>query len=59
MEQQAPSQPPSAPGEKRKLAENDLANDYPKIEDGVRGMAFIKAVVESSAKNAAWTKLEV
>ncbi len=42
-----------------KLAKTDLANDYPKIEDGVRGMAFIKAVVESSAKNAAWTKLEV
>lgn len=45
--------------EKRKLAKTDLANDFPKIEDGVRGMAFIQAVVESSAKNAAWTKLEV
>ncbi len=44
--------------EGRKLAKTDLANDFPKIEDGVRGMAFIKAVVESSAKNAAWTKLE-
>jgi predicted dehydrogenase len=44
--------------EKRKLAKTDLANDFPKIEDGVRGMAFIQAVVESSAKNAAWTKLE-
>ena len=43
----------------RKLAKTDLANDYPKIEDGVRGMAFIKAVVASSAKNAKWTKLEV
>ena len=43
----------------QKLAKNDLANDYPKIEDGVRGMAFINAVVASSAKNAAWTKLEV
>jgi len=42
----------------QKLAKNALANDFPKIEDGVRGMAFIKAVVESSAKNAAWTKLE-
>ncbi|TLD70016.1 Gfo/Idh/MocA family oxidoreductase [Phragmitibacter flavus] len=31
--------------------------DYPKIEDGVRGMAFIEAVVQSSAENAAWTKL--
>jgi predicted dehydrogenase len=31
--------------------------DYPKIEDGVRGMAFIDAVVASSKNNAAWTKL--
>jgi len=42
-----------------KLAKNDAALDYPKIEDGVRGMAFIEAVVKSSKKNAAWTKLEV
>lgn len=33
--------------------------DYPKIEDGVRGMAFIDAVVASSKNNAAWTKLGV
>jgi len=45
--------------EKRKLAKDDPAGDYPKIEDGVRGMAFIEAVVASSKKNAAWTKLEV
>ena len=37
----------------------NFANDFPKIKDGVRGMAFIKAAVESSAKNAAWTKLDV
>ncbi len=43
----------------QKLAKSDPANDYPKIEDGVRGMAFINAVVASSAKNAAWTKLDV
>ena len=43
----------------RKLAKNDAALDYPKIEDGVRGMAFIEAVVKSSKKNAAWTKLDV
>jgi predicted dehydrogenase len=43
----------------QKLAKTALANDFPKIEDGVRGMAFIKAVVESSAKNAQWTKLDV
>ncbi|MBI3416115.1 MAG: Gfo/Idh/MocA family oxidoreductase [Verrucomicrobia bacterium] len=45
--------------EKRKLAKDDPANDYPKIEDGVRGMAFIEAVVQSSKRNAAWTKLNV
>ena len=42
----------------RKLAKDDPANDYPKIADGVRGMAFIEAVVKSSKANAAWTKLE-
>ncbi len=42
----------------KKLAKGDVANDYPKIEDGVRGMAFINAVVASSAKNAQWTKLD-
>ncbi len=44
--------------EKKKLAKDDPANDYPKIEDGVRGMAFIEAVVASSKKNSAWTKLD-
>jgi predicted dehydrogenase len=44
--------------EKKKLAKDDPAHDYPKIEDGVRGMAFIEAVVASSKKNAAWTKLD-
>ena len=34
--------------ERRKLAKDDPANDYPKIEDGIRGMAFIEAVVASS-----------
>jgi len=41
-----------------KLAKGHPANDFPKIEDGVRGMAFIEAVVASSKANAAWTKLE-
>ncbi len=36
-----------------------LVLDYPKIADGVRGMAFIEAVVASSKRNAAWTKLDV
>ena len=40
-----------------KLAKDHPANDFPKIEDGVRGMAFIEAVVASSKANAAWTKL--
>lgn len=34
-----------------------IENDYPKIEDGVRGMAFIEAVVASSKANASWTKV--
>lgn len=33
------------------------AKDYPTIQDGVRGMAFIEAVVASSQNNAAWTPL--
>jgi predicted dehydrogenase len=45
--------------EGRKLAKDDPALDYPKIEDGVRGMAFIEAVVKSSKKNTVWTKLDV
>src|SRR6187402_786679 len=44
--------------DKRKIAKGDPANDFPKIEDGVRGMAFIEAVVKSSKANAAWTKLD-
>jgi predicted dehydrogenase len=43
----------------KKVAKNSPANDYPKIEDGVRGMAFIEAVVKSSKKNAAWTGLDI
>ena len=31
--------------------------DYPTIDDGVRGMAFIEAAVVSSQNNAAWTSL--
>jgi predicted dehydrogenase len=45
--------------EGRKLAKDELCLDYPKIEDGVRGMAFIEAVVKSSKANARWTKLAV
>lgn len=35
-----------------------LSLDYPKIEDGVRGMLFIETVVKSSNNNSAWTELE-
>lgn len=31
--------------------------DYPTIEDGVRGMKFIYAAVESDKNNAAWTEI--
>ncbi len=37
---------------------DEMCLDYPKIADGIRGMAFIEAVVASSANNAAWTKLD-
>ncbi len=43
--------------EGRKLAEDDSALDYPGIEDALRGMAFVEAVLESSASNAKWTRL--
>ncbi len=36
---------------------DQVALDYPKIEDGIRGMAFIEAAVESSKNNARWTSL--
>ncbi|MEO1864465.1 MAG: Gfo/Idh/MocA family oxidoreductase, partial [Pseudomonadota bacterium] len=31
--------------------------DFPTVADGVEGMAFIEAAVNSSKNNAAWTKL--
>ncbi len=43
--------------ENRTPAADDPALDYPRIEDGVRGMAFIEAVVKSSKANAAWTRV--
>lgn len=39
-------------------APTEVENDFPKIEDGIRGMAFIESVVASSKANAAWTKLD-
>lgn len=38
-------------------APDPTALDYPKIEDGIRGMAFIEAAVESSRNNACWTAM--
>lgn len=34
----------------------ELINDFPKIEDGVRGMAFIETVIASSKSDQKWTK---
>lgn len=45
--------------EGRKPGRGEPVLDYPRVEDGIRGMAFIEAVVRSSRKNAAWTKLDV
>ena len=36
---------------------DEVTLDYPTIKDGVRGMRFIDAVVESSKNNASWTAL--
>ncbi|MEY3530630.1 MAG: hypothetical protein RLZ70_1698, partial [Verrucomicrobiota bacterium] len=32
--------------------------DFPTIDDGVTGMAFVAAAVKSSKANARWTKLD-
>lgn len=37
---------------------DEKVTDYPKIVDGIRGMAFIDAVVKSSAAGSVWTRLE-
>ena len=33
--------------------------DFPTVDDGVEGMAFIEAAVKSSQNNSAWTKLDL
>lgn len=33
--------------------------DFPDVEDGVRGMAFVEAMVKSSASKQKWTKIKV
>ena len=37
---------------------DSVYNDFPTVEDGVRGMKFIDAVIKSGSNNAAWTKIE-
>jgi len=36
---------------------NEARYDYPTVHDGVRGMAFLKAVVASSKAKGKWTKI--
>ncbi len=36
---------------------DSLVGDFPQIDEGVRGMAFIEAVVASAKAGSAWTKL--
>ncbi len=43
--------------EKTDLSESD--NDYPKIEEGIRGMKFIEAVISSSQANSSWISLSI
>jgi hypothetical protein len=33
--------------------------DFPRVEEGIRGMAFIDNVVESSASTTKWTEFKV
>jgi hypothetical protein len=33
--------------------------DFPKVEDGVRGMAFIDTVVASSQSDQKWTDFKI
>lgn len=37
---------------------DSIVTDYPTIDDGIRGMAFIEATVASSAAGAVWVKLD-
>jgi predicted dehydrogenase len=38
--------------------ESPLAGDYPTVDDGVVGMAFIETVVESARSNEKWTAMK-
>jgi predicted dehydrogenase len=35
-----------------------MYHDFPTVEEGVRGMKFIDAVIDSGQNNAAWTKID-
>jgi hypothetical protein len=37
----------------------EFAGDFPSVEDGIRGMAFIDNVVKSGQSNEKWTKYEI
>ncbi len=37
------------------VSSSDMDHDFPTIEDGVRGMRFIDAVIESAESDAKWT----
>jgi hypothetical protein len=38
---------------------NPAKYDFPDAEDGVRGMAFVEAVVKSSTSNKKWTPVKI
>ena len=44
---------------KDKRKPDPLCTDVPTVEDGARGLAFIEACVESSAKGGVWTRASV
>ncbi len=37
---------------------NSAKYDFPDVEDGVKGMAFVDTVIKSSKSNAKWTKVK-
>ncbi len=43
---------------KRLEGDTSATGDFPTVDDGVRGMAFIESVVESSASNQKWINIK-
>jgi len=43
---------------KERRVATELELDFPTAADGVRGLAFIAAVVESDASDATWTAMK-